>query len=58
MFVFFFSVILLVSAGFFMDEQQYKTFESGQFMLVLALVLGNVGEHYIKAKVEQHDDLN
>ena len=50
MFVGYLAIVILLAAGFYMREENYRTFEAGMFAIYASLVLGNVGQKWIDAK--------
>ncbi len=50
MFVGYMFMGVLLAAGFYMREENYRTFEAGMFAIYASLVLGNVGQKWIDAK--------
>ena len=49
-FVGYLAMAILFAAGFYMREENYRTFEAGMFAIYASLVLGNVGQRWIEAK--------
>ncbi len=50
MFVGYMFMGVLLAAGFYMREENYRTFEAGLFAIYISLVAGNVGRAWIEAK--------
>jgi hypothetical protein len=52
MFAFYITITLLFTGGYLMEDQQYRTFETGLFMLTAMLVVGNVSSKLVESRTK------